>query len=217
MGVRWGVTWRVLVWLVANLGVQAVPIIILLANQAAIAAAAAGERINLRYPATIFGQKHSGQQATQDARTTLVKPLDRVASAVDGAEFRGARQALCRKSAAGDALILEPRASPTCPRCRSAHALMVAKLAWRSTPCMSRGLVFVVWYGCRKSSYVRYTSWPFGEMAIAGKTGRSAAGEAFTGPLNVVPRSVDHLTATRSFARNTPLWCSNASTSVVFP
>ena len=61
-------------------------IIVLLANQAAIAAAAAGERIILRDPATIFGQKHSGQQATQDARMTLVKPLDRVASAVDGAE-----------------------------------------------------------------------------------------------------------------------------------
>jgi len=61
-------------------------IIVLLAHQAAIAAAAAGERIILRDPATFFGQKHSGQQATQDARMTLVKPLDRVASAVDGAE-----------------------------------------------------------------------------------------------------------------------------------
>src|SRR5271168_769690 len=61
-------------------------IIVLLVNQAAIAAAAAGERIILRDPATIFGQKHSGPQATQDARMTLVKPLDRVASAVDGAE-----------------------------------------------------------------------------------------------------------------------------------
>src|SRR5580693_10608393 len=61
-------------------------IIVLLANQAAIATAAAGERIILRDPAPIFGQKHSGQQATQDARMTLVKPLDRVASAVDGAE-----------------------------------------------------------------------------------------------------------------------------------
>jgi hypothetical protein len=61
-------------------------IIVLLANQAAIATAAAGERIILRDPATIFGQKHSGQQATQDARMTLVKSLDRVASAVDGAE-----------------------------------------------------------------------------------------------------------------------------------
>ena len=61
-------------------------IIVLLANQAAIAAAAAGERIILRDPAAIFGQKHSRPQATQDARMTWVKPLDRVASAVDGAE-----------------------------------------------------------------------------------------------------------------------------------
>jgi hypothetical protein len=61
-------------------------IIILLANQAAIAAAAAGERIILRDPATIFRQKHSEQQAIQDARMTLDKPLDRVANAVDGAE-----------------------------------------------------------------------------------------------------------------------------------
>ena len=59
-------------------------IIVLLANQA-IAAAAAREPI-LRYPATIFGQKHLGQQTTQYARVTVVKPLDRVASAVDGAE-----------------------------------------------------------------------------------------------------------------------------------
>jgi Transglycosylase SLT domain len=61
-------------------------IIVLLANQVAIAAAAAGERIILRDPATIFGQKHPGQRATQAARMTPVKPLDRVASAVDGAE-----------------------------------------------------------------------------------------------------------------------------------
>jgi hypothetical protein len=61
-------------------------IIVLLANQAAIAAAAAGERIILRDPAIIFGQKRSRHQATQKARMTLVKPLDRVASAVDGAE-----------------------------------------------------------------------------------------------------------------------------------
>jgi hypothetical protein len=61
-------------------------IIVLLANQAAIAAAAAGERTILHGPATIFGQKHSGQQATQDARMSLVKSLDRVATAVGGAE-----------------------------------------------------------------------------------------------------------------------------------
>jgi hypothetical protein len=40
----------------------------------------------LRDPATIFRKKNSGQQATQNARMTLVKPLDRVANAVDGAE-----------------------------------------------------------------------------------------------------------------------------------
>ena len=36
----------------------------------------------LRDPATIFRQKHSGQQATQNAKMTLVKPLDRVASTI---------------------------------------------------------------------------------------------------------------------------------------
>jgi hypothetical protein len=61
-------------------------LIVLLANQAAITAAAAGERTILRAPAAIFGHGHSAQQATQDARMTVAKPLDRVASAVDGAE-----------------------------------------------------------------------------------------------------------------------------------
>jgi hypothetical protein len=61
-------------------------IIFLLAKQAVIAAAAAGEQTILRGPAAIFGQKHSAQRATQDARMTLVKPLDHVATAVDGAE-----------------------------------------------------------------------------------------------------------------------------------
>jgi hypothetical protein len=61
-------------------------IIVLLLNQAAIAAATAGERTHLRGPSTISGRKHSGQQATQHARTSLVKPLDRVATAIDGAE-----------------------------------------------------------------------------------------------------------------------------------
>src|SRR4051794_9195478 len=61
-------------------------IIVLLAAQAAIAPAAAGERTILRGRAAIFGQKHPAQQATQDAKITPVKPLDRVATAVDGAE-----------------------------------------------------------------------------------------------------------------------------------
>jgi hypothetical protein len=50
------------------------------------ASAAAGERTILGAPATIFRHVHSAQQAIQDARMTVVKPLDRVASAVDGAE-----------------------------------------------------------------------------------------------------------------------------------
>ena len=62
-------------------------LIVLLANQAAITAAAAGERTILRASAAIFGNGHSAQQATQEARMTVVKPLDRVASAVDGAEL----------------------------------------------------------------------------------------------------------------------------------
>ena len=61
-------------------------IIVLLASQAVIAAAAAGERTMLRGPAAILRQNHSAQQATQDARMMPVKSLDRVATAVDGAE-----------------------------------------------------------------------------------------------------------------------------------
>ena len=61
-------------------------IIVLLANQAAIAADAAGRRMILRGPAGVIGQKHSAQLATQEARMPPVKPLDRVATAVDGAE-----------------------------------------------------------------------------------------------------------------------------------
>src|SRR5438105_1957352 len=61
-------------------------IIVLLTNHAAMTAAAADERTILRRPAAIFGQKHSAQQATQDARMMPVRSLDRVATAVDGAE-----------------------------------------------------------------------------------------------------------------------------------
>jgi len=61
-------------------------IIVLLAGQAAIAPAAAGERATLRGRAAMFAQKHPAQQSTQDAKMALVKPLDRVATAVDGAE-----------------------------------------------------------------------------------------------------------------------------------
>jgi hypothetical protein len=59
-------------------------IIILLASQAAIAVA--GERTTLRSPTSVRGQKDSGQHATKDIRMTAATPLDRVATAVDGAE-----------------------------------------------------------------------------------------------------------------------------------
>ena len=57
-------------------------IIVLLASQAAIAVA--GERTT--GPTSIKKQKNSGQHAAKDARMTSATPLDRVASAVDGAE-----------------------------------------------------------------------------------------------------------------------------------
>ena len=60
-------------------------IIVLLANQAAIAAAAAGHS-TLREPSAVSGQKHSGHRATEDVTMTPVKSLDRVATAVDSAE-----------------------------------------------------------------------------------------------------------------------------------
>src|SRR6516164_10713157 len=61
-------------------------IFVLLASQAAIAAAVTGERTTLREPAAISGQKDTGQHATKDARMTAATPLERVATAVDGAE-----------------------------------------------------------------------------------------------------------------------------------
>jgi hypothetical protein len=61
-------------------------LIVLLANQASIATAVAGERTILREPDAVIGQKHPAGYATKDARVTPVTPLDRVATAVDGAE-----------------------------------------------------------------------------------------------------------------------------------
>src|SRR5580693_4154091 len=61
-------------------------IIVLLVNQASIAAAVSGERPIAYEPAAIIGQEHSGKQPTKNARMTPVTPLDRVATAVDGAE-----------------------------------------------------------------------------------------------------------------------------------
>src|SRR5215471_3992405 len=61
-------------------------IIMLIACQASIGAADAGERTILREPAAVIGQNRAGRHATKDARRISVTPLDRVAEAVDGAE-----------------------------------------------------------------------------------------------------------------------------------
>jgi hypothetical protein len=61
-------------------------IFVLLASQAAMAAAVTGERTTLREPAAVSGQKESSQHGTKDARMTAATPLERVATAVDGAE-----------------------------------------------------------------------------------------------------------------------------------
>jgi hypothetical protein len=62
-------------------------IIAVLTSQAVAAAAIAGERPSLRgSPATIAEQEDPGQHAIKDARLTAATPLDRIATAVDGAE-----------------------------------------------------------------------------------------------------------------------------------
>jgi hypothetical protein len=61
-------------------------IIALLASQAAIGTAVAGERTTLRKPPAVSAQRDTGRHASKDAKMTMVTPLDRVATAVDGAE-----------------------------------------------------------------------------------------------------------------------------------
>ena len=61
-------------------------IIVFLANQAAIATAMAGERSTLREQAALSGRQKDAEGAARDARMTAATSLDRVASAVDGAE-----------------------------------------------------------------------------------------------------------------------------------
>src|SRR6202047_2591708 len=61
-------------------------IIVLLVNQASIAAAVSGERTIVYEPAAIIGQEPSAKQPPKNARMTPVPPLDPVATAVDGAE-----------------------------------------------------------------------------------------------------------------------------------
>ena len=54
-------------------------------SQATIAATVAGERTT--DPAAVRVQKNSGHHVTKDAGMTAATPLDRVAIAVEGAEF----------------------------------------------------------------------------------------------------------------------------------
>jgi transglycosylase-like protein with SLT domain len=61
-------------------------IIVVLVSGTSAAAAVAGEPTTLRGSAVIGGQKDWGRHATKDARGMPVAPLDRVATAVDGAE-----------------------------------------------------------------------------------------------------------------------------------
>ena len=61
-------------------------LIALLASQATTATAIAGERRTLPEPAAVSGQKDAGQHASKDAKIRAAIPLDRVATAVDGAE-----------------------------------------------------------------------------------------------------------------------------------
>src|SRR5919204_3035573 len=101
------------------------------------------------------------------------------------------------------AFALEPRASPVGARWMSLHAPIApvagSTSACRTTPWNSRGVKFVDWYGCRKLMYVTYASVPSGEIAIAGKSGRSLAGEATPADVQLTPLLRDHITLTCSF------------------
>ena len=61
-------------------------IIALLASQAGIGTAVAGERTTLRKPPAVSALRDAGRHASTDVRLTMITPLDRVATAVDGAE-----------------------------------------------------------------------------------------------------------------------------------
>src|SRR5690242_9448652 len=62
-------------------------VIVFLASQASIATVVAGERTTLRESAPFSTQKYVGQHhAAKDATKRTATPLDRVATAVDGAE-----------------------------------------------------------------------------------------------------------------------------------
>src|SRR3982751_3223777 len=101
------------------------------------------------------------------------------------------------------ALALDPRASPLGPRWMSLHAPIApvarSTSACLTTPWKSRGFAVVDCHGCRKFMYVRYASPPSGEIAIAGKSGRSAVGEAMPAEVQLVPPFRDHMIRTCSF------------------
>src|SRR5215468_4993564 len=78
--------------------------------------------------------------------------------------------------------------------------------ACRTTPPNTRGAVLSDCQGCRKFIYVRYASVPLGEIAIAGKSGRSLAGDAKPDAVHESPPLVDVITFTRSFG---PGWLSD--------
>src|SRR5438477_12428342 len=71
--------------------------------------------------------------------------------------------------------------------------------ACRTTPWNRRGVVLSDCHGRRKFMYVRYASVPSGEIAIAGKSGRSLAGEATPDEVHVPPPLVDVMTLACSF------------------
>src|SRR5438046_6632564 len=100
------------------------------------------------------------------------------------------------------ALALEPRASPVGARLRSLQAPIApvagSTSACRTTPWNRRGSVLSDCQGCLKFMYVTYASFPFGEMAIAGKSGRSPAGDATPELVHELPPLVDVITLTCS-------------------
>lgn len=60
--------------------------IVLLMSQATFTTAVAGERTTLRNTTDLSTQKHAGQDGTKDSIKRTATPLDRVVTAVDGAE-----------------------------------------------------------------------------------------------------------------------------------
>src|SRR5919197_3702095 len=71
--------------------------------------------------------------------------------------------------------------------------------ACRTTPWNRRGVVLSDCQGCRKFMYVTYASVPLGEIAIAGKSGRSPAGDATPDVVHESPPLVDVITFTCSW------------------